>query len=191
MKLRLLVFYCLAFLLQNGAAQEFRSSKEDFQKIVNYLSNGSGKWMAPNPNYDPDNPNSAKALGLWFDKRLKGKHLHLSVVTYRGDTAHISSDAMWIWHPGEQRIKYTEVTLGGRLQEGEVYFNADDTFVNRNFQYQLNGKTVFARGENIILTEDRHKTTSYIFENNTWQVQGSLEWRLTNEGEGYKSIKYY
>ena len=95
--------------------------------------------MAPNPNYNPDNPNSAKALGLWFDRRLDGKLLHLSVISYRGDTAYVSTDAMWIWHPGEQRIKYLEMTLSGRIQEGEVYFNADDTFVNRNFQYQLNG----------------------------------------------------
>lgn len=189
MRVLIFLFAFYAFSLHSSRAQEFKSSTEDFQKMVNYLAHGSGKWMAPNPNYNPGNPRSAKALGLWFDQRLNGKLLHLSVMIYQGDTAYVTSDAMWIWHPGTQRIEYTEITLGGRLQEGEVYFNSDDNFVNRNFQHQLNGQILFARGENIILTEDRHKTTSYIFDNDTWRVQGSLEWRLTKEGEGYKAIK--
>ena len=186
-----LVFFCIVQVISVVIlqAQEFKSSRSDFDQMANYLSKGSGKWMAPNPRYNDMNPKSTKALGLWFDKRLDDKLLHLSVVLYREDTAHIISDAMWFWHPVEQRITYIDMTSGGQLQLGETYFNTDEEFVNRNFQYQTNGKVVFARGVNLILSEDRHKTTSYVFENDDWRVQGSLEWSLTKEGEGYQAIK--
>lgn len=183
--------FILLFLLTTMAAnaQEFRSAKEDYLKMARYLANGSGKWMAPNPRHDPDNPRSARALGLWFDLSNRENVLRLSIVAYRGDTVHIASDALWIWHPGEQKIKYYDMNRGGIFQEGETFFSADDTFVTRSFNYLPNGEITFSRGENVMTSEKEHFTRTLTWKDSQWQEQGQFTWRLTEEGEGYKAVK--
>ncbi|AXT20397.1 hypothetical protein D7030_04560 [Flavobacteriaceae bacterium AU392] len=189
---KFLIIIFTGFLFQTAQAQKDikGSSKQDFLKMAQYLSEGSGKWMAPNPNYNPQNPSSHQAVGLWFDFKLEENYLRLSIVTYIGETAHIISSGMWIWHPGEQKIKFFEIIQGGRFTEAEVYFISDNTFVSRKKAYLPNGKIYFALGENIMLSKDKHKTISKIYENGSWRTEGSYVWKKTAENEGYETIKY-
>ena len=188
----LLIFIFIGLLFSISQAQDFKgSSKQDFLKMSRYLSEGSGKWMAPNPNYNPKNPSSHQALGLWFDLKLNENYLHLAIVTYVGKTAHIISSGMWIWHPGEQKIKYFEIIRGGRFMEAEVYFISDNTFVSRKLTYLPGGKINFALGENIMLSKDEHKTISRVYENSAWRVEASYIWKKTAENEGYEKVEYH
>ncbi len=171
-----------------ATAQDFRSSKEDYLKMARYLAAGSGKWMAANPNHDPSNPRSSHALGLWFDLSNNENVLRLSIVGYRGDTAHIASDALWIWHPGEQKIKYYDMSRGGAFQEGETYFNTDQLFVTRSFTYIPSGEMYFSRGENVMNSPTEHYTRTLRWRDGKWEEQGSFTWRLSREGEGYKVV---
>ncbi len=191
MKAKILIIFLSGLIINSTQAQDFQSSKDDFLKMARYLSNGSGKWMAPNPNYDSSNPRSSRAIGLWFDLSLNENLLKLSIATYRGDTVHLTSDALWIWHPGEQRIKYHDISMRGTFIEGETYFTDDKTFVTRNFTYMTDGTVRFARGENYMTSEKEHFTRSLAFEDGEWKQRASFTWKLTSDGEGYKAIKRY
>jgi len=164
MRVMFLVSLIVGLVFNLVLAQDFRSSKADFLKMANYLSAGSGKWRTPNPSHDPTNSSSHQALGLWFELKLNQNLLKLSIVAYRGDTAHIASQSMWIWHPGEQRMRYYDTNLRGYFMEGETYFISDDVFVTRSFNYMPDGSIHFARGENKIISEDQHFTRSNVYE---------------------------
>ncbi len=192
MKKYLLAFILMGLGINISYSQNFGSSTpEDFLKMGRYLSKGSGQWMAPNPNFDPNNPRSHESLGLWFDFKLNEKMIELSIVMYIRDTAHIISSGMWIWHPGEQRIKYYDIKIGGTFMDGETYFTEENIFVTRSFTYTPNGKIHFALGDNVMLSEDEHETTSNIYENANWREQASYVWKRVAEKEGYSAVKNY
>lgn len=190
MKAKTLFSLLIGLTFYSAQAQEFNSSKEDFSRMSDYLAAGTGKWMAPSPNYDASNPRSSKALGLWFEKRLNGNLLHLSIISYRSDTAFVISEGFWLWHPGEKRMNYLDISLRGNFIDGETYFTNDSTFVTRNFTYFTDGSVRFARGMNYMLTEDTHETASFAYENGAWKERARFKWKLTEENEGYKVIQH-
>ena len=191
MKTKILILFFVSQLFNSLSAQDIGSSKEDFLKMANYLSADSGKWFAPNPKYEPENLSSTRALGLWFNMKLKQNLLHLSLVIYKGDTAHITADSFWLLHPGEQRIKYYDINSKGDFIDGENHFASDEKFITRLYSYAPDGHIQFERGENIIISKNEHKTKSSVYEKGKWREIGSFTWKRTVGEKNYKVLKHH
>lgn len=155
----------------SSLAQNTGSTKADFLKLARYLSANSGQWTSPNPNYDADKEFSAKAFGLWFKSTLRSNLLHLTHVVYRGDTAQVTGESYWIWHPGEQKIKYYSINKRGAFTNGETYFTSDDKFVTIEYTYSPNGVIQKRKDQNFIKTDKEHATISSVFKGGIWQKE--------------------
>ncbi len=171
----LLLFASLTF--HSLQAQINGSTKEDFLRMAKYLSDGPGKWMSPNPKYDPENLRSSLGVGLWFTLEMKENLLRLTHVSYRRDTAHVTGESYWLWHPGEQKIKYYGTGIG--FTDGETYFTADDKFTTFAFSYSANGKIQRTKDDNFIISENEHRAVSYYFEKNEWHQNGDYTFNKT------------
>ncbi len=191
MKATILILLLTGLLFNSLQAQDKGSSKKDFLRMASYLSSGTGKWMTKNPNYDPENLSSSKGFGLWFTQKLKQNLLHLTHVVYRGDTAHVTGESYWLWHPGEQRINYYSISNRGNFTDGETYFVSDEKFITTEYSFSPDGQIQLHKDENIIISEDEHKTISSYYENSKWHVIGNYTFIKNQEKKYHKVIKYY
>lgn len=191
MKTTILILFFSFQVCHFSIAQNPVSSKEDFLKMANYLSGTSGKWATPNPNYDFKEKSSSEAFGLWFALELEQNLLHLTHVIYRGDTAHVTGESYWLWHPGEQRIKYYSVNIRGGFTDGETYFTSENVFVTTEYSYALDGNIRIRKDENFIISTNEHKTNSYTFKDSEWISEGNYTFNKTKEMAHYKVIKNY
>ncbi len=164
------------------------SSRVDFLKMANYLTAGSSKWMTPNPNYQADNPRSSRGFGLWFSLDLRQNLLRLRHVSYRGDTALVTGESFWLWHPGEQRIKYYSIDPWGGFTEGETHFSGEDKFTTTQYAYRPNGKIQIVKDDNFMISNQEHKAISYNFENNEWKQTGDYPFKKVGENEYYRVV---
>lgn len=191
MKTKMLTLFFVGLFFYFLPAQNNSSTKEDFLKMAQYLSTGSGKWITPNPKYNSEKPFSAKAFGLWFTLKLNKNLLLLTHVVYRRDTAHVTGESYWLWHPGEHRIKYYSLNFRGGFTDGETYFQSDNTFTTTDFRYTPNGHIEINKDENVIMSELEHRTTSSVFKKGQWEVIGEYLFKRSREAEQYKFIKHY
>ena len=173
------------------SAQNTGSSKEHFLNLASYLSNGEGQWMTPNPQYDSKDSRSSTGFGLWFDFELEENLLRLTHVVFREDTAHITGESFWIWHPGERQIKYYSTNIRGGFTDGETLFTKEDRFVTTEYSYSVGGKIELSKDDNTIISPDEHLTTTSVFKDNSWKITGQYRFRKTKDKEYYKAIKDY
>lgn len=156
-------------------------AQDDFIKMAEYLSKGSGKWYTENPNYDPGNEQSSKGYGLWFTWELNRKMLRLQIIGYRKDTLIQSTEALWSWHPGKKKITYYAITTRGSHYEGTTEFASDDTFITLSDIFVADGRILKHKDENIMLSDEQHQTRSSLLEDGQWKVQGSSVWDRLKE----------
>ncbi len=190
MKAIIIILFALPFA-RPLVAQDIGSDREDFLTMASYLSQGSGKWMTENPKYNPNNPYSTKAFGLWFTLEFKQSLLRLTHVAYKGDTAHVTGESFWLWHPGEQRIKYYSVNIRGGFTNGETYFESEESFTTAEYSFSAKGKIRRRKDVNTIISAEEHQTNSYYYDNGAWHAEGNYTFRKTLEKEHYKVIKRY
>lgn len=151
-------------------------NKENFDKIANYLSASGGKWTGKNKFYNPDNPRSAKAFGLWFDRPLKNL-LSLKIVAYLQDTIIISSQGSFSWHPKKKEYIHTTADRGSGFSEGITTFPNDSTFVSTMINYRPNGKEFDHKDENFIISENLHENISFKKDDQgNWIENGRWTW---------------
>jgi len=93
-KLVLVISTLLNYDFCQAQTENNTPQKENFEKMANYLTNGSGKWTGENKQYNSDNPRSPKAFGLWFERPMKNL-LSLKVVAYLKDTTRLSSQGIF------------------------------------------------------------------------------------------------
>ena len=83
----------------------------------------------------------------------------------------------WMWHPGREEILYHEASPSGQVRMGTTHFSDANTFITLTEAVRRTGETVPNRGENIILTDDSHRTTAFgLDENGEWVEQNGLTW---------------
>ena len=174
----------------NLFAQVLVSSKDNFLRMSQYMSNGTGQWVTQNPDYDPENPQSAESFGLWFEFLHKKNALKLIHVVHRGDTAHVTAESFWVWHPTKQQIHYHSINIRGTVLEGEVFFPEKNTFVTHTEDHQSNGKITITRDRNIMVSDDVHKTISANFKDGKWVDNQGFTWKRSQD-KFDKVIKIY
>ena len=147
-----------------------------FETMATYLTDGSGKWTGENANYDPNNPRSPKAFGLWFERPLKNL-LTLTIVAYRTDTTIISSQGTFAWHLKKKQFIHMMVDRGHGYSEGVTEFHDDSTFTSTMKIFRPNGKTFHHKDFNYIVHQNEHRNTSYSKdENGEWIEKGKWIW---------------
>lgn len=165
----------------NGHAQtkpiETSEEWKNFDKLADYLSRGSGKWVGENPNYKPSNERSPKAFGLWFERPLPGL-MTLTIVAYVKDTVVISSQGTFNWHPTEKKVIHSTSDRGNGYSEGITSFPNDSTLISVMKIFRPNGKIYDHKDENFVVSEDMHRNTSFgKDENGNWVEKGSWVWK--------------
>lgn len=166
-KCKILIVLLLVSLHVHG--QE-NTSKDDFLHIAKYLSAGSGSWRALNPNFNPQNPASSSEFELKFTLDLRANLLHIVHYAYQRDTSRITSESYWLWHPGEQTIKYYSIDINGNITDGKTFMTADDTFYTVAYRYNTNGKIELRKDTNLILSENEHSVETTAFRQGRWQT---------------------
>lgn len=152
-----------------------------FDKLADYLSRGTGKWTGENPNHNPNNPRSARAFGLWFERPLKGL-LTLKIVAYQKDTIVISSQGTFSWHPQKQQYVHTMTDRGNGFAEGVTEFPDDSTFISTMINYRPNGKSFAHKDENFVVDENVHRNISYSKDaDGNWVESGRWVWKRDPE----------
>lgn len=149
--------------------------------MANYLTDGTGKWKATNPNFDPDNPRSAAAYGLWFERPMKN-FMTLTIVSYQKDTVLISSVGFFSWHPNKQQYVHVNGNRGNGYSEGISTFPNDSSFVSVMTIFRRNGTSYAHKDENFIVNENTHKNKSYKKDvNGNWIMEGEWTWIRASE----------
>ena len=168
----------LVFLIHtNGLAQNrFQTypEQEQFNVMSEYLTRGSGQWRGENPRFNPQNPRSPKAFGLWFERTMYNL-LTIKIVAYRQDTTLINSQGIFAWNPQKKQYMHITADRGGGYAEGVTEFPNDSTFVSIMKVYRPNGKVLDHKDENFVVNENEHRNTSFNkdeqgnwVENNNW-----------------------
>ncbi|MCI0488869.1 MAG: hypothetical protein L0229_19940 [Blastocatellia bacterium] len=156
-----------------GQTESGPTGVKAFEHMAEYLTRGTGQWRAAAPprNGGPD------ALGLWFERGARGKLLELTVVMYYGNEVRVGSKSYWFWHPGRREIVYQEVLPNGGIRMGTTHFTDARTFITLTNAIGPDGKTAPNRGENVILSENEHRTTAYARDAaGKWVEQLALTW---------------
>jgi hypothetical protein len=166
----------LFVVLGQVSAQRSYPEMSHFDKVAGYLTQGSGKWKASNPNHQPGNPRSAEAFGLWFERPMRN-FMTLKIVSYQKDTVRISSEGFFSWHPGKQHYVHVNGNRGNGYAEGITTFPNDSTFISTMMIFRRNGTSYEHKDENFIVDEDVHKNISYRKdEAGDWVVEGEWTW---------------
>lgn len=160
------------------------SQKVHFDRMCNYLTLKSGKWTGENERFNPDDQNSPKAFGLWFERPLENL-LTLKVVAYMLDTTIISSQGIFSWHPIEKQFIHITADRGNGYSEGISIFPSDTSFTSIMKVYRPNGNSYDHKDENFIISQDVHRNTSFKKDSlGNWIANGSWIWnRDLNEGQ--------
>jgi len=155
--------------------------KENFEKMADYLTDGSGKWTGENKQYNSDNPRSPKAFGLWFERPMKNL-LSLKVVAYLKDTTRLSSQGIFSWHPIKKQYVHITADRGNGFSEGITEFPNDTTFISTMIVYRPSGKFYDHKDENFIVNENVHRNTSFKKDKKgNWIENGSWIWTRDSE----------
>lgn len=150
--------------------------KENFERMASYLSMGSGKWTGENKKYNPSNPRSPKAFGLWFEWPMKNL-LTIKIVSYQKDTTIISSQGIFSWHPIKKQFIHVTADRGNGFSEGVSEFPNDTTFISTMVVYRPNGKFFDHKDENFIVSENVHRNASFSKdEQGNWIEKGKWTW---------------
>ncbi|MCE7995236.1 MAG: hypothetical protein HEP71_24880 [Roseivirga sp.] len=172
-----MVLLGLLLISSLGKAQSGNTEMSHFDILADYLSSGTGKWTGENPNYDPNNPRSAKAFGLWFERPLKGL-LTLKIVAYQKDTIIISSQGTFSWHPKKKQYVHTMTDRGNGFAEGVTEFPDDKTFISTMINYRPNGQSFDHKDENFVVDENVHRNVSYSKDTQgNWVEAGRWVWK--------------
>ncbi|MDW3193943.1 MAG: hypothetical protein R8G66_16335 [Cytophagales bacterium] len=151
-----------------------------FDRMAQYLTKGTGKWKADNPNYQPNNPRSAKAFGLCFERPMRN-YMSLTIVSYQKDTVLINSEGFFSWHPGKQQYVHVNGNRGSGFAEGITTFPNDSTFISTMTIFRRNGSSYDHKDENFIVNEDVHRNTSYKKVAGDWVAEGEWVWSRVPE----------
>lgn len=171
------------FIVFNSFSQMNETSQEwkNFDLMADYLSKGGGKWTGENKNYNPSNPRSPKAFGLWFARPIRSL-MTLTIVAYVNDTIRISSQGTFNWHPIEQKIIHSMSDRGNGYSEGITSFPNDTTFISVMKIFRPNGSSYDHKDENFIVSENVHRNTSFgKDESGNWTKKGDWVWRRDSE----------
>lgn len=170
----------LSLVPHQATSQSVPQGSESFQRMVDYLAGGSGRWQAPNPRHDPTNDSSPEAIGLWFESSAQGHLLQLTVVFHVGSAIRTGERSYWLWHPGREEILYHEVSPSGAVRMGTTHFIDENTFVTLTEAVSNTGSIASNRGENVILGENAHRTTAYALDaEGNWIERNALTWTRT------------
>jgi hypothetical protein len=170
----------LSWAPRQAMGQSVPEGFDSFQRMVDYLAGGSGRWRAPNPRHDPTNDSSPEAIGLWFQSSARGHLLQLTVVFHIGSATRTGEHSYWLWHPGRREILYHEVSPNGAVRMGTTHFTDENTFVTLTEAVSNSGNIASNRGENVILGENAHRTTAYAQDaEGNWIEQNGLTWTRT------------
>lgn len=153
-----------------------------FEKMAAYLSKGSGKWIGDNLRHDPDQERSPHAFGLLFNSVAGYKLLEIKIEAYLRDEVRESARGGFVWHPGKRDVVYTTISPTGIFMEGTSWFPDDITFVTVSDIIWPDGTKSVHKDENFIVSEDVHKTISYMMdERGAWVRQGENTWKRVPE----------
>ncbi|MEP1094846.1 MAG: hypothetical protein ABJG78_07025 [Cyclobacteriaceae bacterium] len=167
-------FICLGTCSSQSLTQS--NEWENFDRMANYLSDGTGRWTGENKNYDPSRPRSPKAFGLWFDRPLNSM-LAIKIVAYLQDTVVLSTQGIFAWHPDKNQFIHATSDLRDGFSEGISSFPNDSTFISTMMSYRPNGNVNESKDENFIVSKNVHRNTSY--EKNEigeWVEKGNWVW---------------
>lgn len=157
------------------------SQSSHFETIANYLTRGSGKWTSENKKYNPNNPSSPKAYGLWFERPMKNL-LTIKIVAYQKDTTIISSQGIFSYHPIKEQFIHVTADRGNGFSEGISEFPNDSTFISTMIVYRPNGKFFDHKDENFIVGENVHSNISFSKdEQGNWIEKGRWTWTRNPE----------
>ncbi len=172
-------FYVVVILMVSASqvsGQRISPEMARFDQMSDYLTRGTGKWKASNPNFNPDNPRSAEAYGLWFERPMKN-FMTLTIVSYQKDTVLISSEGFFSWHPGKEQYVHVNGNRGNGYSEGVSTFPDDSSFVSVMTIYRRNGTSYEHKDENFIVEKDKHKNISYRKDaDGNWVEEGEWIW---------------
>lgn len=148
-----------------------------YRDLGNYLARDGGRWRAPNPNHDPENPRSASHFGLWFEWAVGEHMLELQIVAYVGDEVRSSSRSFWAWHAIDERLTYTAVDPGGGLALGDTTFPAAHVFRTETVRVGPDGSRMPHRDDNTLVSADVHTNISYSrSDTGEWTPQSEWRW---------------
>ena len=173
-----LIFVFFTSISIPGHSQRPAPSPEwtNFDKMAKYLTLGSGQWKAPNKQHNPNNPRSAHAFGLWFERPMR-HFMSLKIVSYQKDTVLISSEGFFTWHPGEKKFVHMTSNRGGGFAEGITSFPNDSTFISTMNNFTRKGTTYEHKDENFIVSINEHRNVSYRKdEAGNWVAQSEWTW---------------
>lgn len=149
-----------------------------FQAMAEYLARDGGRWIAPNPNYNGAE-NSPTHFGLWFEQDARNHFLELKIVAHFPDQVLTSSRGHWAWHPTRGQLTHVMVDRGGGLSEGVTTYPSATVFVTTSIRSGVGGRSE-SRDENVIISDDVHRNTSFHRDENEWVETGVYEWTRTS-----------
>ena len=131
-----------------------------------------------------------KPLGFGLNYLHRKDALKLIHVAYRGDTAHVTAESFWIWHPTRQQIHYYSINIRGDFLEGEVFFSEENIFITQTEGHLSDGKIAIHRDQNIMVSDNVHKTISAGYKNGEWIDDTGFTWKRLNDKFDKITIKY-
>ncbi|MBK7872544.1 MAG: hypothetical protein IPJ74_18620 [Saprospiraceae bacterium] len=153
------------------------TSKEDFKKLIEYMTKDGGIWITPNPKYDSTQQNSVIEIEMHLVYDEERQFIKDDVTLRFKKLDYLSWISIWAYHPGKQEITYTSYGPEGRLISGKTEFVNDSTFVTVDKLYEPDGSFKELKDENIIISENVHKNISYEKKNGTWEEIGTYVWK--------------
>ena len=149
----------------------------NFQQLASYLSEGSGHWESLNPNYDEQNPRSAKSYSLVFEYPLKHL-LKIRILVQLKNAEVLSAEGMFSWNPLTNSCRYVMVDRGNGYMEGVSEFPDSTTFITTTTVFRPNGQKYEHKDENFVMSKDVHRNSSYRKDREgNWILEGNFQWK--------------